>query len=384
MAAFDRTEYLDRIAKTKKRMEKTGVEVALIINQSNMYYMTGYDGRSDYVPQMAVLALEDEEPRIILRKQDVPCATHTCWIKERNCIAYPEEYIGSDARHPHDYIGGLLADWGLASKRIGAERSTAPISPGGWDRLVAALPNARLSDFGGVVNRQRMVKSPAEMTYMRQAAVIADNAMQAGIDAIQAGVRECDVGAKILAAQCSGTPEFGGDLPRIPAMPSGKKTSAPHLSWTDEVYQPDTPINIELGGFRRRYCAAISRGIHIGPPPARLTSLHAAVKEGLAVALEAAKAGQTCEEVEAKFRASTRRHGFEKNSRIGYPIGIDWGEVTASFHPGDRTVLEADMTFHFMLGFWYDDWGYTLSETFRVTDKGGETLAKLPRELFVK
>jgi len=58
--------------------------------------------------------------------------------------------------------------------------------------------------------------------------------------------------------------------------------------------------------------------------------------------------------------------------------------VTASLHPGDRTVLEPDMTFHMMLGFWYDDWGYTLSETFRITDKGGESLAKLPREIFVK
>jgi len=311
MAAFDRTEYLDRIGKTKQRMEKAGVEVALIINQSNMYYLTGYEGRSDYVPQMAVLALEDEEPRIILRKQDVPCATHSCWLKPRNIFAYPEEYIGTDRRHPHHYCGELLAEWGLSKRRIGAERSNAPISPGGWDRLVAALPDARITDFGSIVAWQRLAKSPAELAYMRQAAAIADIAMQTAVDAIQVGVRECDVGALVMAAQCRGTPEFAGDLPRAPAMPSGVRTSAPHLSWIDATYQPDTPINIELGGFRRRYVAGLSRCIHIGPPPSRLTSLHAAVKEGMAVGLEAAKAGRTCEDIEAAFRAVTRRHGFE-------------------------------------------------------------------------
>lgn len=384
MPAFERAEYIDRIAKTKKRMEQAGIEVLLIINQSNMHYLTGYEGLSDYVPQMLVLSLTDEEPRLILRKQDVPCAVHSAFLKPRNIIGYPEEYIGTDRRHPHDYFVELLQDWKFADKRLGIERSSAPISPLGWDRLQHALPNARFIEAAGMVAWQRMVKSPREMIYMRQAAQIADLAMQTAIDAIQPGVRECDVAAKVMAAQCTGTSEFGGDRPKPPAMPSGKRTSAPHLSWTDDRYEKNTPINIELGGFRHRYAAGLSRTIHISTPPQRLVALHESTREGMTAALESAKSGRLCEEVEASFRTVTRRHGFEKNSRIGYAIGIDWGEVTASFHPGDRTVLETDMTFHLMLGTWFDDWGYVLSETFRITDKGGESLSKLPRELFVK
>ncbi|MGY3424332.1 Xaa-Pro aminopeptidase [Bradyrhizobium sp. F1.13.4] len=83
------------------------------------------------------------------------------------------------------------------------------------------------------------------------------------------------------------------------------------------------------------------------------------------------------------FNATLRKHGFEKESRCGYAVGIDWTEPTASLKEGDMTVLQPNMTFHLMLGNWIDeDVGYVISETFRVTDTGGESFTKLPRELF--
>jgi len=82
------------------------------------------------------------------------------------------------------------------------------------------------------------------------------------------------------------------------------------------------------------------------------------------------------------------RHGMEKRSRIGYSVGLgyppDWGEHTMSLRPGDVTPLEPNMTFHMILGMWMDDWGFELSETFRVTDAGAECLCSVPRGLTVK
>lgn len=383
MLPFDRSEYLSRIMETKTLMQHAGVDVLLVINQSNMYYLTGYDGFSDYVPQMLVLNVEDDEPRLILRKQDVPCALHSAFLRPENVIGYPEDYIGTDRRHPHEFAASLLQDWRAAGRRIGIELGNVPMSPSDWDHLRSSMPNAKFGSATGMVARQRMVKSPAELQYMREAATIADSAMRAGLTAIKPGVRECDVAARIMAAQCAGTPEFGGDRPQVPSMPSGKRTSAPHLSWTEEPYKLNTPINVELGGFRKRYVAGLSRSAYIGRPPANLTTLHQATLEGMEAALSAARAGEVCEDVEAAFRTATTRHGFQKNSRIGYTIGIDWGEGTASLQPGDRTVLLPNATYHLMLGMWFDDWGYVLSETFRVSNSGGESFAKLPRELFV-
>ena len=41
-------------------------------------------------------------------------------------------------------------------------------------------------------------------------------------------------------------------------------------------------------------------------------------------------------------------------------------------------------TIHMIVGMWMEDWGYVISETFRVTEDGHETFSDYPRRLFVK
>jgi Xaa-Pro dipeptidase len=100
------------------------------------------------------------------------------------------------------------------------------------------------------------------------------------------------------------------------------------------------------------------------------------------------KPGVTCEEVEGAWRKSIAKSGLVKESRIGYSIGCnyppDWGEHTMSLRPNDKTVLQENMTLHCIPGIWMDDWGMEISESFRVTAKGHETLCTFPRELVVK
>src|SRR5690606_34233984 len=122
---------------------------------------------------------------------------------------------------------------------------------------------------------------PAEITYMRQAAAISDCAMKAVVDAIGPGVRQRDAGAELIAALVRGTDEFGGDHANHPNMPAGNRISAPHLAWTDGVYNLGDPVNIELGGSRHRYAAGLSRTVSVGQPSQALKDLHATVLEGM-------------------------------------------------------------------------------------------------------
>ena len=80
--------------------------------------------------------------------------------------------------------------------------------------------------------------------------------------------------------------------------------------------------------------------MYLGQPTERLRDTEAAVVEGVAAALEAAKPGAMAQDVEAAWRASVARWGVVKESRLGYSIGInyppDWGEHSASLRPGDE------------------------------------------------
>ena len=55
-----------------------------------------------------------------------------------------------------------------------------------------------------------------------------------------------------------------------------------------------------------------------------------------------------------------------------------------SLRPKDETVLESGMTFHFIPAVWLEDWGMEITESFVITDQGAETLANVPRKMFVK
>ena len=71
--------------------------------------------------------------------------------------------------------------------------------------MVAALPNATFVDSKNIVNWVRIIKSDDEIAYMQDAAKLVELAMQAGINAIEPGTRQCDAVAEIYSAQIHGT-----------------------------------------------------------------------------------------------------------------------------------------------------------------------------------
>ncbi len=390
MLPFDRSEYLDRIAAVKRRMEAAGIDVLLVSDPCNMNYLTGYDATSYYVHQMVAVSLDAEEPLWIGRAMDVACARFTTFLHPDNLRGYPESYIGTPERHPVAFMSQTLAEQGWDRGRIAVEMDAHFFTARAYQELANGLPDADLVDANLLVNWVRIVKSPREIEYMRQAGVIVGNAMRVAIEMIEPGVRQCDVAAAVYQASVAGTPEFGGDMPEGPWMPAGERTAAPHLTWTDEPYRAGEATNLELNACRHRYTAALARTVVLGEPPAEMARLIPAVVEGLNVALDSARADVTGHEVEAAWRGVAAAHGIEKSSRIGYSIGIgypgpSWNERTASLQPGNSTVLEPNMTFHMILGMWLADWGFEISETFRVTEDGGpEVFSTVPREVFIK
>ncbi len=390
MPVFDREEYLARIGKTKQSMERSGVEVLICADPANMNYLTGYDGWSFYVPQVVVVALDQEEPIWIGRGMDVNGAKHTSFLKPENIIGYPDSYVQNPVKHPMNFAADLLKEKGWGAKAVGLEMDAYYFTARSYQELVKSLPRARIVDANLLVNWVRLVKSEAEIALMKDAAKIVEKVMATAIETIRPGVRECDAVARVYQAQISGLDEFGGDYPAIvPMMPTGEKTSAPHLTWTDEPYAADQAANLELCACRHRYHSPLARTIFLGSNPTeKLQKLAGITVEGLNTALEAVKPGQPCQEVEQAWREVISRAGFEKESRIGYAMGLnyppDWGEHTASLRAGDTTILEPNMTFHMIVGMWMDDYGFECSESFRVTPGGCETFADFPRRLFLK
>lgn len=389
MSLFTKEEYLERIRQTKERMIDAGIDVLIVSDPANMNYLTGYDGWSFYVPQYVLVDLEKGTPLWIGRGMDVAGARHTTFLEEDDIIGYPDDYVQNPVKHPMNFVADEIKRRRWETRAIGVEMDAYYFTARGFLALQEDLPQADLKDANLFVSWVRLVKSDAEINYMRQAGKISEKVMQTALDHLSPGVRECDAVAAVYKAQMSGTPEFGGDYPAIvPMMPTGEKTSAPHLTWTDEPYKNNQAVNLELAACCHRYHSPLARTAYLGKnPPEKLQSLAEHTVEGLNLTLESIKPGMRCEEVEMVWREHIAKAGLEKESRIGYAMGLnyppDWGEHTASLRPGDKTVLAPNMTFHMILGMWMDNYGFECSESFRVTETGCETFADFPRKLFV-
>jgi ectoine hydrolase len=386
---FERREYLDRIDRVKLSMAARGIDTLLVASPANQFWLTGYDGWSFYTPQIVAVSFAAEEPVWIGRKMDAVGAKFTAFLKPDNVVPYPDRYVGSDELHPMQYVAEELARRGWAGGTIGVETDDYYYTAR-WDALLRqGLANARFVDAFLLVNRCRMRKSPRELEFMRQAGRIAAAAQQAAFEAAAVGVRQCDVMAELYRVTTAGLPEFGGTFPcKPPNAMVGELCSAPHLSWTDDPLVEGDLFYIEMGGVRHRYHAPLSRCIYLGRPSAEMDRIARVIAEGLEAVLDRVKPGVACEELAAAWSAVIARHGLEKDSRIGYPVGIGypptWGELTASIRAGDRTVLEEGMTFHCIPALWLETFGIVISETFAVTSSGAECFADHPRILFAK
>jgi ectoine hydrolase len=385
---FTPDEYVRRLNETKTRMTAAGLDLLICQDPANMGWLTGFDGWSFYVPQAVLVHVGEDAPVWFGREQDAKAAHLTTDIPAANIVGFSERLIHHSTEHPFDELAELIRSRGWGTGTIGVELDAHYYTARAHSHLIEGLPNATISDSKELVNWARLVKSEAELVYMRDAGRICTATMDRALDKIAPGVPQYEVIAEVYHAQVTGVDgKFGDYTSLCPLIQVGEGTSTPHLTWTDERLPDNTLIMMEIGAARRHYHAPLTRTIHLGKPPAPVADLAKVIVEGVDVALEMARPGVTAEAVEAAWQKVLNKNGYKKESRVGYSIGLnyppDWGERTVSLRPGENTELAVGMCFHFQSGVWLDDYGAAVSEPFIVTEQGGERLCDAPRELIV-
>src|SRR5207244_9967727 len=106
-----------------------------------------------------------------------------------------------------------------------------------------------------------------------------------------------------------------------PMLCVGERAIAPHAHWTDEPLPASTVVNLELFGNRHRYQVNLARSISVGKPAPSYQKLAEVVVKSLNAGLESVRPGRTCAEVAGAFAQALARHGYEQETRVGYPVG---------------------------------------------------------------
>ena len=387
--SFSKAEYKDRLKKVQKSMQDKGIELLISQDTANMNYLTGYDAWSFYYAQCVLVHVNAEEPICFVRAQDAGGAYIKTYLQDENIIKYDEKYIHTWPSHPYDYLVEIIKQKKWDKLKIGLEMDSHYFTAYCYEKIKSGLPNVKLKDSERLVNWVRLIKSNAEIKLMKSAAQISEKGMKTAIESINPGIRQCDAVAEIQKTLFNGTTEFGGEYSSIATLlPTGKGTSASHLTATQDKFVSGEATIIELSGTYKRYHAPMARTVLLGKPNQKKIDAMKATNEALEAGISVTKPGNTANDVAQKFWSVLDKYNIKKESRTGYSIGIgyppDWGEHTLNISKHDKTILQPNVTFHMIAVMQFGDWGVEASEAIRVTENGSELFCNMSKELYIK
>jgi len=258
------------------------------------------------------------------------------------------------------------------------------------DATIDLVNGLDMTPVKGLVESLRLIKSPAEIELLREAAAITDAGVEAALEAIQAGAGDND----IAAAAASGCWRAGGEFFNLdPIATVGWRSGATHASHIEMKVPTGEPVFLEIGGVRGRYVAPMMRTAVIGEPKdpdlrelasvsiAAVKTVVDAIRPGVAAADVARKGMEVVKDV-------LERVWYHQI--FGYPVGLSfpptWLEESNFWITLDNPrELQVGMTFHLPLAFRIiNKYGLGFSETVVVTETGAETLGNVKRELVIK
>ncbi len=359
-------------------MKARGLDALLMFRQESMYYLTGYD-TFGYVYFQCLVLTASGETGLVTRAPDLRQAKYTSDVRD---VRVWVDQVGAQ---PVQDLKVLLQDMGLRGGRLGVEYNAYGLTAANGKVLDRGLNEfARLSDASDLVTQLRLVKSPAEIAFVRRAAELADAAWMAAVNTAKAGAFEGD----ILAAMHSAVFQGGGDDPGNEfiigsgpgAMMCRYFTGRRNLDASDQ-------LTLEFAGTYRHYHACLMRTLRIGTPPPRQTELFARAKDALLACEAAMIPGKTVGDV---FQAhadtlDAAGLGAYRLNACGYSLGntfapnwMDWPMIFAA----NPQVLAPGQVFFLHMILFDDETGLamTLGRTSLVTETGSEVLSKAPLE----
>ncbi len=380
---FPTDEFERRIKNARRSLQTEGLDALLVFGQESHYYLSGYDTSGYVFFQCLVITANDEPLTLLTRRPDLEQARRTSVITDIR-IWYDQE--GKD---PSEELFVILGEKGLKGKKIGIERDTFGLLARNYDFIRDRLDGwATLVDGSHVIRRLRLVKSPLELDYVRTAAGLADNALEAMTAASRPGAFE----GTIMAAGSNVIFEGGGDPPPSgPVLGSGERALLVRSSTGYRNLDPVDQLTIEFAATYRRYNVCLMRTLAIGKADDRQRRMFDVTRDALAAMTDAARPGRELGEIDTAHRKVFDDAGFghARMSACGYSLGAtyrpSWMDVPPMLYEGNPEPATPGMVLflHAILIDAEAELAMSLGHTVVVRDGAPEVLSGLSQQLTV-
>jgi len=364
---------LDRASRLARQLREREVDLLLVGTPINLRYLTGFTGSHG----LALLAAERAEGPALGRHRFLTDFRYATQSSEQVPGAFEREIVAGEL------LEAVAHSLPVAGGRLGFDDGSLTVAL--HRKLLGLLPETwRLVPCAGAVERLRAVKEPGEITRIRAACELADEALRGVLEAGVVGRTEREVAIELelrmrrLGAKAASFPSI---------VAAGPHAALPHAEPRDEEIPRDVLLTIDWGALSEGYCSDCTRTFATGEGIAEeAREIYALVLRAQEQGLSAVRAGPTGREVDALAREVIEQAGYGERfgHGLGHGVGMDIHEgPRLSRTAGEEPLLAGNVVSVEPGVYLPGDLGVRIEDLVVVEEGGCEVLTSLPTSLTV-
>ena len=374
--------FYERLRQFQRRLAEASIDVALITDDDNVYYLTGY---YDY------LHMEFGRPTILIvpREGEVLLITPTIDLNAAQSAARVDRIAA--------WNDGMGNEWREELPAVIKRAETIAIEPGHMPPPVRSYVNdlvdrKKLTSATPILNQMRMIKSARELQLARHAGEVATAMMNAGREAIGAGVPEFEVAiatsqagtrkaADLLATHYDDT-DMSPNTHFLQIMASGEDIIKTHHRASTRIMNKGEPVFLCFCGMTNfhRFKLGFDRTFWIGEAPEDQVAVYEVAVASQKAALDALRPGVTAESIHAEYAEVIQGAGYEYPFRCGRATGFSFLEAP-QLVTGDTTIIQPGMVLAVDGSVSVERFRAQVGDSFIITEDGWEPLTHHPKSV---
>ncbi len=357
-----------RVEKVLQRGLDAGVDALFVWSQPNVAYLTGFTGSSGYVfvSRRGTILLTDSRYSV-----QAPLEAAESDVRVMSGRGYRP---GGEAFNRA--LAGMVKETG--ARVVGLESDRVVI--GELLALQAAGLGVEFKPLAGLVEAVRMVKEPQELTRLRAAAALADEAFAHIVDFIRPGVAETAVALELeVFMRQRGASGTAFDT----IVASGERSAMPHGTASSRPIGKGEFVVLDFGAVLDGYRSDMTRTVCVGVPTARMRDLYAVVYDAHGQGAATVQDGVAAAAVDDAARSviAAAGHGGAFGHALGHGLGLETHEGPR-LAPDSRDVLQEGMVVTIEPGVYLEGFaGVRIEDAVIVSADGCESIARSGKEL---
>ena len=327
MSSKGQSYFASRLERLRAQLDETSIDGLIVSSRDNVRYLLGFAGSAGWV---------------LVTRDDSILLTDSRYIEHaRATVPVGRVHLASDGLV--DATAGLVIDSACTMCGFEADNLTHSVAARLRDKLGRLKSTCELQPTERIVDRLRMTKDEDELRLIKEAALLADGALEHVRAVLRPGMTELQAAWQVEKwLRENGS----GPIPFDIIAASGPNSALPHSEAGTRELQVSDPIVFDLGARVGGYCSDLSRTLFLGEPRSEMRKIYDVVLAAQLAAMKGVRSGMSAVDADELARSIIANEGYGEyfGHGLGHGVGLAIHEYP-TVSPRSTDTLEEMMVF---------------------------------------